>query len=230
VKVVLLHAYPLDERMWQPQREALAEHEVVAPNLYALGGSSTDDWARRVLGEVEGDLALVGASMGGYAALAAARLAPERVRGILLAGSRPDADSPERRAGRADTIRLIEEEGAEGLWENQRSKLFADEAPASAVDLARDLTLERTRDELVRAIAAIRDREDNSGLLRSLDVPFVFANGAGDLFFPVEEARAFAEQARNGRLVVFESSRHLPNLEQPAEFSRTLLEFLQAAG
>jgi pimeloyl-ACP methyl ester carboxylesterase len=230
VKVLLLHAFPLDERMWRPQREALAEHEVVAPNLYELGGSSMDAWAERLLGEVEGELALVGASMGGYAALAAARRAPERVRGILLAGSRPDADSPERRAGRADSIRLIEEEGAEGLWENQRSKLFADEAPASALDLARELTLGRTKGELVRGIAAIRDREDNSGLLKALHVPFVFANGAGDLFFPVEEARAFAEQARRGRLVVFESSRHLPNLEQPADFSRTLLEFLQEAG
>jgi pimeloyl-ACP methyl ester carboxylesterase len=230
VKVVLLHAFPLDERMWEPQREALAEHEVVAPNLYELGGSSMDASAGRLLGEVEGELALVGASMGGYAALAAARRAPERVRGVLLAGSRPDADSSERRTGRADTIRLIDEEGPEGLWENQRAKLFADEAPASAVELARELTLGRTKDELVRGIAAIRDREDNSGLLTALDVPFVFANGAGDLFFPVEEARAFAEQARNGRLVVFESSRHLPNLEQPAEFSRTLLEFLQEAG
>jgi 3-oxoadipate enol-lactonase len=230
VKVVLLHAYPLDERMWQPQDEALAEYEVVAPNLYGLGGSSMNAWAQRLLGEVEGELALVGASMGGYAALAAARQAPERVRGILLAGSRPDADSPERRAGRADTIRLIEEEGAEGLWENQRSKLFAEGASESAVDLAGVMTLGRTDEELVRAIAAIRDRQDNSSLLTSLSVPVVFAQGAGDLFFPVEEARRFAEGARNGRLVVFEGSRHLPNLEQPAEFNQTLLEFLQGAG
>jgi pimeloyl-ACP methyl ester carboxylesterase len=230
VKVVLLHAFPLDERMWQPQREALAEHDVVAPNLYGLGGSSMNAWAQRLLGEVEGELALVGASMGGYAALATARQHPERVRGVLLAGARPDADSPERRAGRADTIRLIEEQGAEGLWENQRSKLFAEEASESAVDLARTMTLGRTEDELVRAIAAIRDRQDNSSLLTSLSVPIVFAQGAGDLFFPVDEARRFAEEARNGRLVVFDSSRHLPNLEQPTEFNQTLLEFLQEAG
>lgn len=230
MKVVLLHAYPLDERMWQPQDEALAEHDVVAPNLYGLGGSSMNAWAQRLLSDVEGDLALVGASMGGYAALAAGRQAPERVRGVLLAGSRPDADSPERRAGRADTISLIEEEGAEGLWENQRSKLFAEGASESAVDLARVMTLGRTEEELVRAIAAIRDRQDNGSLLTSLSVPVVFAQGAGDLFFPVDEARRFAEGARNGRLVVFEGSRHLPNLEQPAEFNQTLLEFLQEAG
>jgi 3-oxoadipate enol-lactonase len=230
VKVVLLHAFPLDERMWEPQRDALGEHEVVAPNLYELGGSSMNAWAQRLLSELEGDLALVGASMGGYAALAMARQEPARVRALLLAGSRPDADSPERRAGRADTIRLIEEQGAAGLWENQRSKLFADKAPESAIDLARELTLARGRDELVRAIGAIRDRQDNSGLLTSLEVPLVFANGAGDLFFPVDEARRFANEARSGRQVVFDSSRHLPNLEQPEEFNQTLLELLQEAG
>jgi pimeloyl-ACP methyl ester carboxylesterase len=230
VKVVLLHAFPLDERMWQPQGEALAEHEVVTPNLYGLGGSSLNAWAQLLLGDVEGNLALVGASMGGYAALAMARQAPERVRGLLLAGSRPDADSPERRAGRADTIRLIEEEGAAGLWDNQRSKLFAEEAAESAVGPAREMTLARPPEELVRGIAAIRDRQDNSGLLTSLEVPIVFANGAGDLFFPADEARRFADEARNGRLVVFEGSRHLPSLERPAEFNQTLFEFLQEAG
>jgi 3-oxoadipate enol-lactonase len=229
VKVVLLHAFPLDERMWQPQREALAEHEVVTPNLYGLGGSSLNAWAQRLLGDVEGDLALVGASMGGYAALAMARQAPERVRGLLLADSRPDADSSERRAGRADTIRLIEEEGAAGLWENQRSKLFAEEAAESAVGLAREMTLARSEDELVRAIAAIRDRQDNSGLLTSLEVPIVFGQGAGDLFFPIDEARSFAERPAQGRLVVFERSRHLPSLEQPEDFNRMLLEFLEEA-
>jgi 3-oxoadipate enol-lactonase len=229
VKVVLLHAFPLDERMWRPQREALAEHEVVAPNLYELGGSSMDGWAEQLLADLDDDLALVGASMGGYAALAAASHAPGRVRSLLLAGARPDADSPERRAGRADTIGLIEEQGAEGLWENQRSKLFAEQAPQSAVDLARDMTLARTRDELVRAIEAIRDRRDSSSLLTSLDAPIVFANGAGDLFFPPEEARAFAERPADSRLVVFEGSRHLPNLEQPEDFNRILLELLEKA-
>jgi pimeloyl-ACP methyl ester carboxylesterase len=230
VKVVLLHAFPLDERMWQPQRDALGEHDVSTPNLCELGGSSMNAWAQRLLADIEGDLALVGASMGGYAALAMARQAPERVRALLLTGSRPDADSPERRAGRADTIRLIEEEGAAGLWENQRAKLFAEEAPQSAVALASEMTLARGQDELVRAIGAIRDRQDNSGLLTSLEAPIVFASGAGDLFFPVDEARRFADEARNGRLVVFDRSRHLPSLEQPAEFNQMLLGLLQEAG
>jgi pimeloyl-ACP methyl ester carboxylesterase len=228
VNLVLLHAFPLDERMWEPQLPALAAHDVVAPNLYDLGGSSVDGWAERILDEVEGDLVAVGASMGGYVALAMARQAPERIRGLLLAGARPDADSSERRAGRAGTIELIENEGAAGLWENQRDKLFGEHAPEAAVELARKMALLRQVPDLVQAVEAIRDRPDSTGVLQT--VPVVLALGAGDLFFPVAEARAFAEHAQSGRLIVFDRSRHLPNLEQPEEFNQMLLELLASAG
>ena len=228
MKVVLLHAFPLDERMWEPQLPALVGHDVAAPNLYDLGGSSVDGWAQRILDEVEGDVVAVGASMGGYVALAMARLAPERIRRLLFAGARPDADSPERREGRAGTIELIEREGAPGLWENQREKLFGEDAPEKAVELAHQMALSREIPDLIRAIEAIRDRPDSTGVLQT--VPVVLAVGGGDLFFPVEEARASAEQAQSGRLVVFEHARHLPNLEEPDEFNRTLLELVASAG
>jgi pimeloyl-ACP methyl ester carboxylesterase len=82
--------------------------------------------------------------------------------------------------------------------------------------------------ELVRGIEAIRDRPDSASVLDS--IPVVFANGAGDVFFPPEEAQAFADRAARARLVVFDRSRHLPNLEQADDFNRTLTEFLQPAG
>jgi pimeloyl-ACP methyl ester carboxylesterase len=227
VTVVLLHAFPLDERMWEPQRAMLADHDVVMPNLYDLGGSSIDDWAERILGAVTGEVVAVGASMGGYVALAMARQAPERILALLLAGARPDPDSEERRAGRAGSIELIEHEGPEGLWENQRDKLFREDAPAEAVELAREMALAREVPELVRAVKAIRDRPDSTVVLEKL--PVLFALGAGDLFFPVEEARSFAESAGRGRLVVFDRSRHLPSLEQSDAFNETLTEFLQSA-
>ena len=55
MRILLLHALPLDERMWAPQLDALADHDVVAPSLYALGGSSMDAWATALLREVPGD-------------------------------------------------------------------------------------------------------------------------------------------------------------------------------
>ena len=53
MKVVLLHAFPLDERMWDPQLEALRDYEVVTPRLYGRG-RTIDDYAASVLAEAEG--------------------------------------------------------------------------------------------------------------------------------------------------------------------------------
>ena len=75
MKVLLLHALPLDERMWGPQRDALRDHDVVAPRLYGRG-RTMDDWAESIAEEVDGEVAVVGASMGGYCALALARRVP----------------------------------------------------------------------------------------------------------------------------------------------------------
>jgi len=97
VKVLLLHAFPLDERMWEPQLEPLREYDVAAPRLYGRGGT-IDEYAGSVLAENEGELALVGASLGGYTALAMANREPARVRAVALVGARADADTPERRA------------------------------------------------------------------------------------------------------------------------------------
>src|SRR5207302_2494730 len=127
---------------------AVAGHDVSGPRLYGRGRTMAA-WAESVADETEGELLVVGASMGGYCALALAGRAPERVRGLLLVGARPDADSDERRAGRADTIELIRTEGPDGLWESMAPKLFTDVAHADKSLLFRD------PDGLVGAVEAI---------------------------------------------------------------------------
>jgi pimeloyl-ACP methyl ester carboxylesterase len=212
VNVLFLHALPLDERMWEPQRPALTEHNVVAPRLYGRGPTMTA-WAESVAGEIDEVHAVVGASMGGYCALALAKVAPELVSALLLVGSRPDPDSPERRAGRADTIELIRREGADGLWRFMEPKLFAHEENADPSLLYRD------PEGLIEAVEAIRDREDSTQL--ALDFP-------GPLQFVVGEHESFVTP---GELAEFDihivpEAGHLVNLERPDEFNTILREFL----
>ena len=228
MRVVLLHAYPLDERMWEPQLEALRDYEVVTPRLYGRG-RTVDDYAASVLAEADGELALVGASLGGYTALAIAHREPTRVRALALVGARADADSPERRAGRADTKALIEDGGAQALWDNQRPRLLLEDARPEAVDLAQAQVLDRSNEELIEALEAIRDRDDRSDTLVSFPGPVFVAVGEGDLFFPPEEAQQQAHAARRGRFRAFAGARHLPNLEQPDEFNAALAGFLADA-
>jgi pimeloyl-ACP methyl ester carboxylesterase len=208
VTVVFLHAFPLDERMWPSG--------VAAPRLYGLG-RSMDEWGAAVLEAYTGRLVLVGASMGGYAALATARRAPERIAGVVLAGSRPEADTPERRAKRAETIALARERGAEGIWEAMRETLFHDDSDPAVVERARSLALERTEAELVGGLEAIRDRPDSTDVWDALVDRRLTVVGDRDPFVPVADARAFDPDA-----VVVPECGHLPSLERPAEFRRLL--------
>jgi pimeloyl-[acyl-carrier protein] methyl ester esterase len=225
MKVLLLHAFPLDERMWEQQLESLRDYEVSTPRLYGRG-ESLDDWAASLLEEQDGELILVGASLGGYAALAMTSRAPERVRALALVGARAEGDSTERRAGRAETIALIENGGVEAFWENQRPKLLLEGASEQAVARARELVLARGADELTEAVRALRDRADNSQTFVSFEGPSLVAVGEGDLFFTPQEAERLTARARHGRFRVFAGAKHLPNLEQPDEFNAALANFL----
>lgn len=223
MKIVLLHAFPLDERMWERQLGALNGHEPIAPHLYSLGGTM-DDWARRVAQQVDGPVVAIGASMGGYCAQRL--LAHADVRALVLVGARADADAPERRQAREDTIRLIRDEGVERLWEAQRPRLFSEDADEAVVERARALTLEQDPEELVTGVAAMRDRPDSTALVRETEAPVLVAVGEHDPFFPADEAQALAASARNGRAHVFEGRGHLASLERPDDFNRVLADFL----
>ncbi len=210
--VLLLHALPLDERMWAGQQDVLAGRAVAAPRLYGRG-PTMDAWAESVAAEVEGDLTVVGCSMGGYCALALARLAPQRVRALMLVGARPDADSPERRAGRADTIELIRREGADGLWNLMLPKLVAD---PSVLDKS---LLHGDAGDLIEAVEAIRDRPDSTELVRNFSGPLEFVVGEHEAFVTADELFEFPVREVAG-------SGHLVNLERPDEFDAILQEFL----
>ena len=214
MKVVLLHAFPLDEREWEPQLGLLTDQDVYVPNFYDLGGNSVDGWAEHVLERADGELVAVGASLGGYVAFAMARVAPDRIKGLLVAGSRASADPPERRAAREEMIRVVLAEGIEG-WNRE----FAPPGPE-----------DRTTDELVRGIEALRDRRDATDVVASFAGPLTVVVGDRDEILPVDEARQIAESAPDGRFEVVEGAGHVVNVDAPERFNEILRELLRRAG
>jgi pimeloyl-ACP methyl ester carboxylesterase len=226
MKVVLLHAFPLDERIWERQQAVLAGYDVTAPNLYRLGGASMDVWATGLLREIWDEVVLVGASMGGYCALAFTRIAPERVRGLVLAGSRADADSPERKEDRLATIEALQDQGPAAVWTKMKPLLTA----AADEELEAQLqawALEQRTGDLVSALRAMRDRADSADVLQALEAPVLVVAGSEDALVPADDAKAIADTAKNGEAQIIEGAGHLPNLQRPDAFDELLLEFLE---
>nr|WP_026449212.1 alpha/beta fold hydrolase [Actinopolyspora mortivallis] len=141
--LVLLHAFPVDERMWRDARAELeGRFRLVTPDQRGLGRSTLDGSPtpgpekRRRAGEdetgspslevaAEDVLALLdrlelpraylgGCSMGGYVAMSVLRRAPERVAGLVLADTRPDSDGEEQRRNRLSVAERAEREGVSG--------------------------------------------------------------------------------------------------------------------
>ena len=204
MKVLLLHGWPVSERTWVPQVSTLrdAGFDPIAPLLYGRG-PFIDDWAAQLLRDVEGPLVTVGASMGGYCALALARRAPERVVGMMLVASRADADTFERRRYRQELI----------------NELRAGYRPHDADE---DADLE----QLAVAQEAMRDRLDLSGVVASFGGPLLVCVGDRDHLVSVSDAEQLAASALEGRLEVFPGAGHFVAVDQPQRFNEVLLDFL----
>jgi pimeloyl-ACP methyl ester carboxylesterase len=142
--------------------------------------------------------------MGGYCALALARRAPERVVGMVLAGSKATADEMSRRVYRNELIARLREKG-----------------------IPPDLDTHVSARDLAVAQEAMRDRLDLSGVAAAFGGPLLVCVGDRDEIVSVDEARELADNALRGSLEVFEGAGHLLTIEQPARFNTVLLEFLE---
>jgi pimeloyl-ACP methyl ester carboxylesterase len=204
MKVLLLHGWPVSERVWVSQVTALrhAGVDVHAPHLYGRG-PSIDDWAAQLLREIDGPLVTVGASMGGYCALALARRAPERVVGMVLVASRADADSFERRKSRQEQIFALRDGVSPPLAE-----------PDSDLEF------------LALAQEAMRDRLDLTGVAASFGGPLLVCVGDADELVTVDESRELAELAIDGTLEVFPGAGHFVAVDQSERFNEVLLGFV----
>jgi pimeloyl-ACP methyl ester carboxylesterase len=227
MKIAFLHALPFDERMWEPQLDSFsAGHEVHAPKLYELG-SSCDEWALGVLQAVPGRFVAVGASMGGYTAAAIARLAPERLQAIVMVGSRADADPPERAPLRAEWIRIVREQGGEGLWQAQAKDFFAQGTAPEIVDRGHRIAVEQDPEALERAIVAIRDRLDSTEAVTN-GLPLLVVGGDADPVIAPAIEEQLAAASSNGRVEILEGVGHLPSMERSGEFNAILSAFLSS--
>jgi pimeloyl-ACP methyl ester carboxylesterase len=230
--VLLLHAFPLDARMWEAQVPFLeqAGYEVIAPSL---PGSEAEpglgSWARRILDLVPGDFVPVGISMGGYLTFELWRRARERIPAMALLDTRANADDEVGRAGRVETIRLLREEGFEAFWAVQERKLFGPGAPEEVVARGRGLAAEQPLGSLVTTVETLRDRPDSTGTLREIRVPTLVLVGEEDSLTPPSAAKQIVDGLAEPRYVELAGAGHLTPLERPAEVNQELYLFLQEA-
>lgn len=250
--VLLLHAFPLSGEMWDPQIEALAgAFRVIVPDLSGFGASgigasqgplpqdSQDSVCRMsdlaadavaLLDHLDlGRAAVVGLSMGGYAALALAEGAPERLRALVLADTRAGADTEAARQNRLEAARRVLAEGTGFLVETLPAKLLGRTTREKRPDVVAQVQRMIGEAPPAGVAAAQRGmawRPDRTRVLPSLDVPVLILVGEEDELTPPEESRAMEREVRGGELETIPEAGHLASLEQPELFNQALEGFL----
>ena len=239
--VVLLHAFPLDGRMFEPQAQALPGRLII-PDLPGFGRSPRAPaqpdmryYAEGVRGLLDrldlGRVVLGGVSMGGYVVFECLRLFPERVSGLILANTRPEPDSEEIRESRKEMARRVAEEGVGVLVELQMGRLLAPDTLENnerVVEKVRAMILESNPNGVVAALGAMRERPDSTPLLEKIEVPTLVIGGEEDGISSPEVMGAMAERIPASRHVTLPRAGHLANLEAPEGFNAALREFLEA--
>lgn len=242
--LLFLHAFTMDASQWDHQVAALSgDRRCVRPDFWGCGDSpppppgepALDDYAAAVLAALDarriGRVTVVGLSMGGYLAFALLRLAPERIRGLVLCNTRAVADREEEAGDRREMARRVEREHAvESIVEPMVARLLSTAAQAEAhiADPVRGRIRRCTPAGVAFAQRAIAARPDSTELLETISVPTMVIAGRQDAIIPTAGVRAIADGIPGARYVELECG-HLSNLELPRKFTAELDGFLVPA-
>lgn len=232
--MVLLHGFPLDHHLWDEVVPLLEDQfDLIIPDLRGFGGSSTvdsfysmEDYASDVAALLDHlgipKAAIVGHSMGGYVALAFARLFPDRVSGLGLVSSQVLDDAPERKEGRYKSAADVADKGIASVVEAMAPKLTAD---TRLQEYARASMEKQQPAAYIGALKAMAERVDSTPLLSTISYPVVLIHGDADALIPVDRAREVKASFPQSHFVEIRGAGHMPMLEareQTAEALRNL--------
>ena len=229
--LVLLHGYPLDGSIWSEVVPLLTDRfDLIIPDLRGFGESTTVDapytmntFASDVAGLLDHlrfeKAAIAGHSMGGYVALAFAKLYPDRVTGLGLISSQVLADALDRKQGRYDTADQVAEKGIGVVVEAMTPKFTPDERVRA---FAQSVMEQQKSNAIIGALKAMAEREDTSSLLADFKFPVVLVHGDEDALIPIERARELKNAISRAHLVELKGVGHLPMMESAEETAQVL--------
>ncbi|HVW40788.1 MAG TPA: alpha/beta hydrolase [Amycolatopsis sp.] len=241
--LLLLHAFPVDARLWNPVRAPLsARLRLITPDQRGLGRTplpetgrepSLDDAARDVVALLDRlqlpQVVLGGCSMGGYLTMAVLRHAPDRVAGLVLIDTKMTADAPEAADNRHRIAARADEEGVSGwLAESMLPNLLGEKAHPDVVETVRDLIDSQPPAGVAWAARAMAARPDSADVLAAARVPALVVVGEEDSLTPPGAARAMTETLPDAELVVLPGVGHLTPLEDPDGLSEAILRWWDA--
>lgn len=239
---VLLHAFPLDHRMWDDVAADLPG-TVLAPELPVPPGEalpatpSLDDAADRVADAIraagQGLAVVAGLSMGGYVALALLERHPELVAALALVDTKSTADTPEAAAKRLQVAADVDAAGTVDPVRGMPDVLLGETTRTARPEVVERVTGwidEQDPARVAWAQRAMAARPDRTAVLQDFAGPVTVVVGDEDTVTGADEARHMADASSPALLVVVPRVGHLSAVEDPAAVRTALVELAGRLG
>jgi len=241
--VLFLHAFPLNKNMYEGQFDALKKENIpfIGVDYPGFGNTPvfktfknlsqyTDYIVSKIYEAGIDKVIAVGDSMGGYIMFDMFKRHKEILKGLVFVSTRAEADTEEAKQARFTTIEKVKKEGKNFLIE---AMLEAQTSPSTKQDKEKMeklkcLMLQATEEGIINALTAMAHREDNTSILKEIDIPTIVIAGKDDeKVTPPEVVKKIADGIPNAKFYEIPDSAHLPPFENPQEFNEILLDFVK---
>jgi pimeloyl-ACP methyl ester carboxylesterase len=228
MSLVLLPGFMLDAGLW----------DELAPLLAPLGPIHHGDlfqddtmqaMAARILADAPERFVLVGFSMGGFVAREVVRMAPARIRALVLVGTSARGDSASQQARRHAIAGRTPDQAFRGM---SRAAIARGLHPDRAGDTA---LVDRLRGMGNRLGGAVFLRQSNLSRppfdtrLAEITCPTLVVAAAQDALRSVAESEELATGIPGATFRIIENSGHMMPIEAPGELARLILDFVAQA-
>jgi 3-oxoadipate enol-lactonase len=242
--VLFVHGTPFNRSTRHPQLEALERRgrRAVAPDLRDHGEGSVvpritrfDTFASDLLAFLDhrgltDPVVVCDLSMGGQIAMEFCRSFHERVAGLALMETKPQAETESGRDDRRSLADRLERDGIEPYAREVLPKMLAPETIERRPEIAEDVMRMMVGTDPSEAAAARRGRAKGPAyepLLAKLAVPALVVVGDRDPFTSRSDAESMHSLLRSSELVWMRGVGHLPNPENVPEFNAALERLLE---
>ena len=241
--VLFLHAFPVNKNMYEGQFEALKKENIpfIGMDYPGFGNTPvfrtfkslnqyTDYIVSKIYEEGIDKVIAVGDSMGGYIMFDMFKRHKEILKGLVFVSTRAEADTEEAKQARFATIEKVKKEGKDFLIE---AMIEAQTAPSTKQDKTKMeklkcLMLQATEEGIINALTAMAHREDNTSILKEIDIPTIVIAGKDDeKVTPPEVVKKIANGIPNAKFYEIPDSAHLPPFENPKKLNEILIRFIK---
>lgn len=239
--IVLLHGFLEDKHIWNKLSVFLKDQfTVVCIDLPGFGQSENHtevhpmplmaDAVNEVLeAERISQCVLVGHSMGGYVSLAFARKYPAKLNGLVLFHSQAAADGEEGKDNRNRTIKVVQS-NHKSYVSSFIPSLFAEKSVdkfQNEITQLKETSEQASLEGVCAALAGMRDRDDQLGLLKTIDKPVFFIIGKQDSKISMNTIWPQLELPRNCEALILDGVGHMGFIEAEEITSRAIKHFAE---